>query len=103
MKLHHSLSRYVLPIMLTAASAALYADDDEEYQFDYTNIITASQALAIAQKHSPGIIIELELESHRNLPLWEVSILSESNTTLDLVIDAQTGSIITDQQNDSDD
>lgn len=103
MKLHHSLIRYILPLMLTTASAALYADDLEEYQLNYTNLITASQALAIAQEHSPGIIIELELESHRNLPLWEVSILSESNTTLDIVVDARTGDIITDRQNDSDD
>lgn len=56
--------------------------------------ITAAEAIGIALAHTPGTIIELDLDTERGAVVWEVLVRADAGGRFELYIDAATGQVV---------
>ena len=78
------------------------------YASDYVDPASVSvdenQAVSIANSQVAGSLIDTELESENDRSLWEVQLLTTSGQTVEVSIDANTGEVIsTENDGDGDD
>ena len=64
------------------------------------NILPLQQLIDIIREHQPGTVIELELEYKHKRVIYEVEILSDDGHVTKLLIDAQTGEILSTKEDD---
>ncbi len=56
--------------------------------------VTAAEAIGLALAHTPGTIIELDLDTHRGAVVWEVLVRADAGGRFELYIDAATGQVV---------
>lgn len=56
--------------------------------------VTATEAIGLALAHTPGTIIELDLDTHRGAVVWEVLVSADAGGRFELSIDATTGEVV---------
>lgn len=62
--------------------------------------ISAAEVVEIATKAAPGTVVELELEVDDGALVYEVTVVTDKRTIVDLEIDAGTGEILEKETND---
>ena len=60
-----------------------------------------AQAIAAANNHVPGTVLEAEFEVEEDQALWEVIIVTEDGTFMEVHVDSQTGSILSSEEKKS--
>jgi uncharacterized membrane protein YkoI len=96
----HFISLTALGIM-TASATAIAADKSDIRLLDETKI-TLSEAIAAAEKTQGGRAIEASLDDDSFSPAYEVSLVVENDTILDVQVDAVSGKV-TGAREDKDD
>lgn len=74
--------------------------DDDNERVTMEVAIDAQQALVIAQQQVPGRVMETELENEDGKAVWEVEIVDANQQEWEISIDAQTGVILSKEQDD---
>ena len=60
--------------------------------------IGIAQAIAAANKHVPGTVLEAEFEAEENQAFWEVEIATDDGTRMEVKVDSQTGGILSSEE-----
>jgi mono/diheme cytochrome c family protein len=60
--------------------------------------IGIAQAIAAASNHVPGTVLEAEFEVEEDQALWEVKIVTDDGTLMEVNVDSQTGSILSSEE-----
>lgn len=93
----------ILSISLLLVSPVSMASKDhlEARQLQASgNILPLQQLIDIIREHQPGTVIELELEYKHKRVIYEVEILGDDGHVTKLLIDAQTGEILSTKEDD---
>jgi len=56
------------------------------------------QAIAAANNHVPGTVLEAEFEVEKDQAFWEVEIVTEDGKRMEVKVDSQTGSILSSEE-----
>ena len=81
-------------IMLIMVSAGAYGDDDHERArqlLEAGDILPLQQILKNAREIQPGKVLEVELETEHNQPVYEIKLLTDQGEVVELLFDASTG------------
>ena len=60
--------------------------------------IGIAQAIAAANKHVPGTVLEAEFEVEANQAFWEVEIVTDEGTVMEVKVDSHTGAILSSEE-----
>ena len=60
--------------------------------------IGITEAIAAANTHVPGTVLEAEFESEENQISWEVEIATEGGKLMEIKVDHQTGAILSSEE-----
>lgn len=60
--------------------------------------IGITEAIAAANTHVPGTVLEAEFESEENQVFWEVEIATEDGKLMEVNVDGQTGAILSSEE-----
>lgn len=90
----------VLALGLVSAPAVMADNDDIPEGFK--TVITEEQAVKIAEDSTSGKASEVELESEDGVVVYEVEITLSDGTEKDVLVDAMTGALSEDREEDED-
>lgn len=99
-----NLSAGLFGALLVTTSLSAQADNDSLEVSSAA--ISMEAALAIALTEVPGSVIEAELEDEDGKVVWEIEVATAAGTEMELLVDANSGEIISsqpDEDEDSDD
>jgi len=91
MKFYRTLLGSILLIMI---SAGAYGDDDHERArqlLEAGDILPLQQILKNAREIQPGKVLEVELETEHDRPVYEIKLLTDQGEVVKLLFDASTG------------
>jgi hypothetical protein len=63
--------------------------------------IGMGQAIAAANNHVPGTVLEAEFEAEDDQSFWEVEIVTDDGTLMEVKVDSQTGAILSSEEHKS--
>lgn len=66
----------------------------KERQYHQLAEVSPEEAMAKAKARVPGAVTKLELDSERGYLVYEVDIVQEDNTKMEVLVDAGNGSIL---------
>lgn len=100
-----ALRRCLLALLLLTCSTALHArdlDQDQALQLRQQGVILSlEQLLQQAMARYPGArLLEAELEQHDRRYVYEVELLTPASVVREIRIDASTGELISDKEDD---
>ncbi len=93
------LSASITATLLTFATMAVLANDNDDIAPNDV-AVNIQQALDIALAQVPGSVIEAELENEDGLVVWEITVASAEEQTVEVTIDANSGVIIEQELDD---
>ncbi|MDX8394829.1 MAG: PepSY domain-containing protein [Mariprofundaceae bacterium] len=81
-------------MLLTASNA--WADDHDRARLllEQGKILSLSDIMKQANTRFPGKILEIELEEKKGVIVYEVELLGEDGVVMEMLIDAQSGRMI---------
>ena len=90
-------------LAIGSASAVLASSDDDNHAAAaLTAEIPATQAVEIAETETGGRVLELELELEDGTVAYEVEVALEDGSIVELMIDANTGAVSAEAEDDED-
>ena len=99
-KVSRSLSALAAAALLATAGAAAARDksDHEAARAALARgeILPLTRILAVVARHSPGDILEVELELHGTRFVYEVKVLTPAGKVTKAKVDAKTGALLND-------
>lgn len=98
------LSGLLVAGAITAASAER-SNKGDDYDDSSTTLVNEAsidveQAISIALADVPGKVLEAEFEHENGTAVWEIEVLDELNQVFELEIDANSGEILENEQDD---
>lgn len=98
----NSVARVVLLLLLTCSVSARDLSQDEALRLrEQGRIIPLEQVLSlIAQRHPQASLLEVELEEDDDIYIYEVELATGEGLVRELEIDASTGKILKDEEDD---
>jgi uncharacterized membrane protein YkoI len=83
---------------VSTASLLAQADESDKTEANALNVsITLEQAVGIAKHVSPGTVSQASLSNDEGHAVWEIEIINSAKKTMDVEVDANTGSIVKNQ------
>ena len=88
----------LLGVSLVGAGLSVQAEDDKALDNLRSLAVDMNQAVALATQAVPGNPIEAELEEEDGKMVWEVEVVTAENQIVEIEIDAQSGEILSQEQ-----
>ncbi len=85
--------------LLAGTTSIAFADEDKTIDPGSVSI-SIEQAIEIAKQGSGAAIVSVELESEDGVVLWEIEMTNADNQEIEIGINANTGEIVTMEDND---
>ncbi|HTF96713.1 MAG TPA: PepSY domain-containing protein [Cellvibrio sp.] len=97
-----SLTRVLLFLLLTGSVNARDLSQDEALRLrEQGRIIPLEQLLALVEKRHPNAsLLEVELEEDDDIYIYDVELATRDGVVRELEIDASTGTILKDEEDD---
>jgi uncharacterized membrane protein YkoI len=90
--------RWLAPLLVLCFITPAFADDDDHDRaraaVQRGAILTLERILAIAERDTPGRVIDVELDEDNDRYLYEIEIIDRAGRMVELKIDAASGRII---------
>ncbi len=83
-----------LVVLIAGVSTATIARQDSEKNLTNNDAIGVEEAINIASAQVAGKVVETELEHEDGKLVWEVEIVGDDNLVSEVIIDAQTGTVL---------
>ena len=98
--LKQTMNAMVLFFLFSHVSLADTDYDQAKKLSDAGKILSLEKILAKISKHTPGRILEVELETDDGQPLYEIELIDDKGLVWELKVDAKTGDVIKKEQDD---
>ena len=95
--------KFIFISLTLILSSSLYADDDHEEAkrlVESGEILSLQEILVKVRDIQPGKVLEIELESKRNIKIYEIELLQPDGTVLELKFDAKSGQHLSTEKED---